>query len=181
MVGIISTTFCLWKTSSIYKASRQYNESLCIRRSVSTSIIILLFFFKMSFYFYLFILFGHAVWHGDPEFPNQGLNPGPCTGSVWSLNHWTTREIPSFYYSINIASQCPPLALLLLLLNRFEGGKFDTLKCTNLSCKNLKNGYTCVSHTPMMYVSKISVSFTSQCAGSPQHFSERFHCRLVLF
>ena len=131
------------------QSKRQYNESLCIR-PVSTSIIILLFFF-FNVLLFLFILFGHAVWHGDPWFPNRGLNPGPCTGSVWSLNHWTTREIPSFYYSINIASQCPPLALwLLLLLYRFEGGKFDTLKCTSLSCKKLKNGYTCVSHTPTM-------------------------------
>ena len=133
----------------------------------------------MFFYFCLSFL-TMLCGMGTLSSPTRDRTQAPALG-VWSVNHWITREIPSFYYSINIASQCPPLALLLLLLYMFEGGKFDTLKCTNLSCKNLKNGYTCVSHTPMMYVSKISVSFTSQFAGSPQHFSERFHCRLVLF
>ena len=33
----------------------------------------------------------------DLEFPDQELNPGPVLGA-WSLSHWTTREVPSFYF-----------------------------------------------------------------------------------
>ena len=110
-----------------------------------------------SFYIFLF-LFLYPFWPCcvacGPLVPQPGIEPRPPALGVWSLNPWTTREIPSFYCSINIANQCPPLALLLLLLYRFGGGKFDTLKCTNLSCKNVKNGYSCVSHMPMMYVPK---------------------------
>ena len=29
------------------------------------------------------------------QFPDQGSNPGsPALGGMWSLRHWTTREVP---------------------------------------------------------------------------------------
>lgn len=43
-----------------------------------------------------------------------------------------------------------------LLFYRFESGKFNSLKCTSLSYKNLNNEPTYVSHTPMTIIESIS-------------------------
>lgn len=70
------------------------------------------------------------------------------------------QRLSSFYYSINVTTQCSPPALLLLLsFYRFGGGKFNTLKCTSLSCKNLKNGSARGSHTPMIIIESFPTKF----------------------
>ena len=33
--------------------------------------------------------------HVGSQFPDQGLNLHPAL-EVWSLNHWTTREVPKY-------------------------------------------------------------------------------------
>ena len=41
---------------------------------------------------HLFMATPHDTWN----FPDQGLEPGPPALEGWSLNHWTTREVPGF-------------------------------------------------------------------------------------
>ena len=35
---------------------------------------------------------------GKPLVPWPGIRPGPQALGAWSLNHWTTREVPEIYY-----------------------------------------------------------------------------------
>ena len=51
------------------------------------------FFFVLFFFKYLeSYLFGHTTWHTDLTQP--GMQTVPPAVEVWSLNHWTTREVP---------------------------------------------------------------------------------------
>ena len=47
--------------------------------------------------FFLFLPFfffsGHSMRHGD--LPQPGIKPMPPAVEAWSLNHWTTREVPT--------------------------------------------------------------------------------------
>ena len=38
-----------------------------------------------------FFFFGRAVQHAVPQ---PGIEPTPPVVEAWSLNHWTTREVP---------------------------------------------------------------------------------------
>ena len=37
--------------------------------------------------------FGHSTWHVGLV-PQPGIKPESPVVEVWSLNHWTTREVP---------------------------------------------------------------------------------------
>ena len=32
--------------------------------------------------------------------PQPGIKPAPPALEVWSLNHWTTREVPAYIFNI---------------------------------------------------------------------------------
>ena len=55
----------------------------------------------MLYFIYYFILFYVLIWPYHAAFgilaPRPGMEPEPPAVEVWSLNHWTTREIPAFY------------------------------------------------------------------------------------
>ena len=42
--------------------------------------------------------FGHTARHVGSQLPNQGSNPCPLALEAWSLNHWTTREVPCYHF-----------------------------------------------------------------------------------
>ena len=48
-------------------------------------------------YMWIFF-FGCTAWHVESEFPWSGMEPVSPVVEVWSLNHWTTREIPLFFF-----------------------------------------------------------------------------------
>ena len=48
------------------------------------------------FGFLLLLLFGHAMQH-EILVPWPGIEPVPCPVELWSLNHWTTREVPELF------------------------------------------------------------------------------------
>ena len=52
----------------------------------------LLFIFKKSF--------GHTTMHEGSKFPNRGSNL--LAWEEWSLNHWTTREVPRSLVKISL-------------------------------------------------------------------------------
>ena len=70
-----------------------------------------LFIFMLPFYFvwfgFLFVCF--CLFFFWPLcvacgilFPEPGIEPAPPAVTVWSLNHWTAREVPSFYFYLFI-------------------------------------------------------------------------------
>ena len=50
----------------------------------------------ISFFFFQF--FGCAMWHVGIIVPQPGIEPMPPAVEAWSLNHWTAREVPKFFY-----------------------------------------------------------------------------------
>ena len=38
--------------------------------------------------------FGCVLGHAGVLIPQPGFEPRPSTVEAWSLNHWTTREVP---------------------------------------------------------------------------------------
>ena len=45
------------------------------------------------FYFNLFLVIQHSMW--DLIVLRPGVEPVPSASELWSLNHWTTREVPA--------------------------------------------------------------------------------------
>lgn len=49
----------------------------------------------MLYYFYFL---GCTMQLVGSEFPDLGLNPRPSAMRVWSPNHWTVREVPTYLF-----------------------------------------------------------------------------------
>ena len=55
-------------------------------------------FYFLNFPYSLFIFNFLAIWHGLWDLvPWPGIKPMPPALDVWSLNHWTAREIPLYW------------------------------------------------------------------------------------
>ena len=68
-----------------------------------------------------------AAWCAGSLFPNQGWNPCPPPAlEVWTLNHWTSREVPSadiFFMTIGqYQSQEIDVGLVLLIRGQYSDG-----------------------------------------------------------
>ena len=68
--------------------------------------------FILLIFIYLFTFWPHCMACGF-SFPGQGSNLGPSAVKTQSLNHWTTREIPTFFffslYDFPYNCSCKPL------------------------------------------------------------------------
>ena len=63
------------------------------------------------FYFYYFFIFWPHRAACGILVPQPGVRPGPPALEVWSLNHWTTREVPDLivFNSLICTMRCPKL------------------------------------------------------------------------
>ena len=52
-----------------------------------------IFTFKILF---IYLYFGHAA--RGILVPQPGIEPAPPAVKAWSLNHWTSREVPDMYW-----------------------------------------------------------------------------------
>ena len=48
----------------------------------------------MDIFLDFFFFFGCVLGHAGVLIPQPGIEPRPSTVEAWSLNHWTTREVP---------------------------------------------------------------------------------------
>ena len=47
--------------------------------------------------------------------PWPGIEPGPPAWGMWNLSHWTTREVPSFYFILFFFNFCDFFFFFLIL------------------------------------------------------------------
>ena len=74
--------------------------------------------------------------------PQPGIKPGPPALGVWSLSHWTTREVPG--YSVLMTFFLVIKVYYTLLIKKL--GKLEIEKMKNIDCcLSLKNYYHCLS------------------------------------
>ena len=50
-------------------------------------------------FFFFFLALPHGMW--DLSSLTRDRTHAPCIGSVWSLNHWTAREVPRLGFSFS--------------------------------------------------------------------------------
>ena len=59
------------------------------------------------FFFWIVLLcFGPNALQCGVLVPRPGIEPVPHALGVWSLNHWTAREVPCLHYFEFTVSQC---------------------------------------------------------------------------
>ena len=46
-----------------------------------------------------FVSFDHALCHGDLLILRPEMEPQPPAAEAWSLNHWTTKEVPVYPFN----------------------------------------------------------------------------------
>ena len=74
--------------------------------------------------------------------PQPGIKPGPPALGVWSLSHWTTREVPGY----SVLMKFFPVIKVYLHTPYKKLGKLEIEKMKNIDyCLSLKNHYHCLS------------------------------------
>ena len=86
---------------------------------------VVFFFFKLINYFFWLRHVAHGI-----LVPRPGIEPVPPVLEVPSLNHWTTREVPTSYLLIALIPQC-----------------FNTSEVTRLGSRASNLSMTQVGHT----------------------------------
>ena len=80
--------------------------------------------FILLIFIYLFTFWPHCMACGF-SFPGQGSNLGPSAVKTQSLNHWTAREIPTFFFFPCMISL---IIVLVSLCSTWSGGNLILVK-----------------------------------------------------
>ena len=87
---LVQRCSALWKVTQIFSklcVSKQYKPLICVCVCVCG-----VFLFGCTVLVVVCRIFSWGMWYLVPW---PGIKPGPPTLRVWSLNHWTTREVPN--------------------------------------------------------------------------------------